>query len=353
MTNYAQEDIDAQLPDLVRSLSTEVVERLGSTRIGNALAARLNLWAFFKRLLHLPTSPRLQNRKNIIDTVFSINTCNDDGATALHIAVMSGNHKVARALLRLPASDALVEEEFDCHAATEARNSRRVPLLAECAAHGGDTELARLFAQRAKDPRLRMLCAGLVGVSGTVTIDAEEREEAGGREAAKPLLITFKEACTLQGVFPCQGGQQCYFEVEIEKAGGVGDLSFGFVSEEWDGCGIEDGEFNSGWGVAGRALKDGDVLGLGLDRERGRIFVSVNGKLEREKGTNIPEDLQSESRIWPVVTGRKSSLRINWGGSARFSFPLPCFPSFLSHARCLQPGRPRSTQLQAFLKTSH
>ncbi len=330
MTNYTQEDIDALPPDLVTSLSTQVVERLGSTRIGHVLAARINLWAFFKRLLRLPSSSRLQNRKNIINTVVSINNRNDYGETALHIAVMTGNSKVARALLSLPAADALVEEESLGHAAAEARNTNRVLLLAECAARGGDVELARLFAQRTRNPRLRMLCAGLVCVSGTVTIDAEEREEDGDREATKPLLTIFKDPCTLQGAFPCQAGQQCYFEVEIEKAAGTGDLSFGFVSEGWDGCAIENEGFYSGWGVTGRALKDGDVLGLGIDRERGLVFVSVNGKLEREKGAILPEDLLSDREIRPVMTGRRSAVRINWGGSARFAFPLQGFPSFLS-----------------------
>jgi hypothetical protein len=304
-------------------------------RLSPVLAARLNVLAMLKRLLDLPSSASLQKRQSIISTVLDITARNEDSSTALHLAVAAGQSKVAHSLLlRFSAMESLVEEESSSAAA--AGDGPRVRLLAECAAQGGDADLARRFARRARDPRLRLLCAGLVVVTGgpnTVVIDLEEREGGGGGEAARPLLATLKEPCALRGAFPCPPGRQSYFEVEVVKAGETAALSLGFVTDRWGGWAIVEDETT--WGVAGRAWKDGDVLGLGIDREKGQVFLSVNGKLERDDGTRLPEGLRA-GEIRPAIAGRASAVRVNWGGSAPFAHSTMGFSSVLSHAQ--QPG---------------
>jgi hypothetical protein len=336
VSNYTPAEIDAELPAVISTLRAEVVARVGQDRLSPSLAARLNVLAMLKRLLDLPSSASLQKRQNIISTVLNITARNEDSSTALHLAVAAGRAKVAQALiLRFNAMmDSLIEVESSSAAAGD---GPRVRLLAECAAQGGDTELARLFARRAKDPLLRVLCAGLIVVTGgpsTVVIDLEEREGGGGGssggKAERPLLVTLKEPCALRGAFPCPPGRQSCFEVEVVKAGETAALSLGFVTDRWVGGAIV--EDDSTWGVAGRALKDGDLLGLGIDRERGQVFLSVNGKLEREDGARLPEGLLRAGEIRPAIAGRASAVRVNWGGSAPFT-PTKGFSSVLSHAQ--------------------
>ena len=312
--------MNEQLPSVVSALQTQTVVQ---DILLSALAARLNVLASLKRILNLPSSANLQKRKGIISSALCITARNEDGSTALHLAVAAGLRKVTLELLRFPAIDKLVEEESSSGATATADDGPQARLLADCAAHGGNMELVRLFLRRTKDSRLRLLCAGLVPIGGPFPVVAQESEEreggggSGGRESARPLLVTFKDQCALRGAFTCPSGQQSYFEVEIVSAGDTVSLSMGFATDKWGGCAIE--EDDTAWGVAGRTWKDGDVVGLGVDRDRALAFVYVNGK-QRDEGTSLPEGLLHAAELRPAITGRSSAVRVDWVGSVPYGF---------------------------------
>ncbi len=81
-----------------------------------------------------------------------------------------------------------------------------------------------------------------------------------------------------------------------------------------------------------------DLLGLGIDREKAKAFLSVNGKLERDDGTCLPEGLLCAGEICPAIAGRgptRGSVRVNWGGSVPFIYPTMGFSSILFHTQQL------------------
>jgi hypothetical protein len=344
VTNYNPEDIAKLLPPVVSSLNTEILDRLGQNVLLPALAARLNVLAMLKRLLDLPTSASLQKRLGVIPSVLCITARNEDSSSALHLAAAAGLPKVARELLRYSEMDKLLEEESSSAAAAVAAaagDGPRPRLLAECAAHGGNMELVRLFSRRTKDPRLRLLCAGLMPHTGgphAIAIDQEAEEREGGGssnlcEVARPLLATLRESCSLRGAFPCPSGRQSFFEIEVVSAGDSVSISLGFATDRWGGWAMAGEGDDTAWGVAGRTWKDGDVVGLGIDREKGQAYLSVNGKLERNEGTRLPEGLLRAGELRPAIAGRASSVRVNWGGSSPFAFNVRSFPSVWSHAQ--------------------
>jgi hypothetical protein len=345
VTNYTAAEINTLLPTVNSGLPAQAVVQVGQDGFLPALAARLNVLAMFKLLFNLPSSASLQKRNGVIPAVLCLTARNEDGATALHLAAASGRHKVTRALLSFSTVSVLADEELAVASSAAMTGERRWPrLLAECAAHGGHAYIARAVARRANDPRLRLMCAGLAVMAGglqavTIETEVEERPARGGGGGVRPLLGAFKEQCALRGVFPCPLLERSYFEVEIVRAGDAMALSLGFASDRWSGWELAEEDDDTAWGVAGRSWKDGDVVGLGVDREKGTVFLSINGKFERD-GTRLPEGLRV-GELRPALAGRSSAVRVRWGGPvepppgmpAPFDFPIWNFPSVLSHTQ--------------------
>ena len=177
VTNYTLLDIETRLPEVVSSLDNSDLDQLmAKVRLSAdvqrqtraAFAARLNIMAVLKTLLDLPSSVILSKHKESISKLVSVVTPNDDGVTALHLAVSVGRPDIVKALLRFDEMGKLMEKEFSEAAAAGA--SFQGPLLVECAALGGDTSLSLLFVQKTQDRRLRLLCAGFKSLAEYMNI---------------------------------------------------------------------------------------------------------------------------------------------------------------------------------------
>ncbi len=310
------------------------------------VGARLNVMAMLKRLLDLPDSNTIKNRRAIISAVAPITARNKDNSTALHLAVAAGKVGIAHALLLFPEMDDLARNELSSAAHATDDGGQRAWLLAERAAFGGNTELVRLIARRAKDPqgKPRLLCAGLEAPSalfqGLCPTPKSVDLEAKAREVARPLLVTMpkEETCALRGVFECPPKRKAYFELEVVRAGETDQLSLGFATDQWDGQTVLDGNCSQWLGLVGRlwkeVVRDGDVVGLGVDRAGGQISINVNGKIEVIKlSTAQVELLLGGGKLFPAISGRATAVRVNWGGSLPFSAKIPDFPSVFSCAQ--------------------
>ena len=121
VTNYTLLDIETRLPEVVSSLDNSDLDQLmAKVRLSAdvqrqtraAFAARLNIMAVLKTLLDLPSSVILSKHKESISKLVSVVTPNDDGVTALHLAVSVGRPDIVKALLRFDEMGKLMEKEF-------------------------------------------------------------------------------------------------------------------------------------------------------------------------------------------------------------------------------------------------
>jgi hypothetical protein len=230
----------------------------------------------------------------------------------LHLAAAKGSLPILELLIKrcLPADVTRLDKE-----GKSAISLLPVGKAAQCSKllvqHGASKPLVRLFRGEPYDVRL------------------SERE----------AILESYSFSTVRCWLICPPGRKAYYELEMLEEGHC--CQFGFCALPWErnleytGIGVGDDE--NSWGVDGerfvlwhdgerawpltRPWKQGDVIGLACDLERGQILASVNGSWEAPCGVvfNLPQDLQG---LHPAFTMASGKVRYNFG-EAPFRYEMP------------------------------
>jgi hypothetical protein len=272
ITNYTEVDVSTKFGDI--NLPQNIVDTVGGERFSFALAARINVMGMLKQLLGLPPSHMLKTKENVLASVLNFDVTNDLNFTALDIAAYNGHKDIVEALLTKKATKShLQDSELDADGPPSAADGNLRSAL-KCAAYGGHEDVIRLLLKSTKDNQLRLHGAGLVALNnakdGTEiddTAEVAEREENHGTLKAnlaklKPVIVTFKDLCSVRSLFFCPPGKRAYFEVEVVRAGEGSYI--GFASDSWSAAKLG-GTYHPSSGIEGRGWKNGDVIGVACD----------------------------------------------------------------------------------------
>ena len=217
------------------------------------------------------------------------------GWTPLHCALYAGNEALARALAaRLGGGDA--------HAAAEqleqARRHVLGPSLAPLALFRGVPWAAKLGPD-----------TGVVEFSAFSTLRSAHRCPPGGKGYYEVELLVLDET-----------PQFGFATAAFERVGGATGDGVGDDEHSWAVDGARQLKWHKGRkGTTAYACtwKEGDVVGLACDLERGQVLASVNGSFAPPNGLvfELPPDAAAPDGLFAALTGQTGSVRCNLGAA--------------------------------------
>ena len=214
------------------------------------------------------------------------------GWTPLHCALYAGNEALARALAaRLGGGDA--------HAAAEqleqARRHVLGPSLAPLALFRGVPWAAKLGPD-----------TGVVEFSAFSTLRSAHRCPPGGKGYYEVEILVLDQ-CPQFG----------FATAAFERVGGYTSVGVGDDEHSWAVDGARQLKWHNGTTAYACTWKEGDVVGLACDLERGQVLVSVNGSFAPPNGLvfELPPDAAAPDGLFAALTGSSGSVRCNLGAA--------------------------------------